>query len=626
MKKNFLLIFLLVLIFSKAQAMCDVTFLPKDISKVTDKSEMVDMSSYGSGVIPSSYFRAYQKAVDKLTKVAGVYPQYVICSDLTPNAFAGPINGQNFIGVTVGLIQLTKDDEDMAAAVISHELAHFTLNHSERQNTANDIFGVLGLVIGTAADVAIYATYQVETSIGRNLAYIGANLATAMFSRDSEHEADEKGFEYSIAGGYSPYGGIRLAKVFLNSGYGSSGLFYDSHPGWDDREERYTSLIEDSNIKYAEYSKPQPKQSYVASNEINYQQTSTFIELPEEKPSSMSQYNWQRYKSALKNFNDGLKNNDEGNRFKFATRPPDIENYNFGAENEANIAYNQINNLEEKILKTEENYVEPIYVASAIEINYENTVIAWANKNFEEVKRLAVERVKTFKDGAGYTTIGSLYKLGLLGTEKDLTKAKEYYELAMELKSPSGFNNYAVLCITEEDYTCSFNAYKKAATLKPKLGEVFYGLGWHYLNGLGTNKDLLLAEKNFIFASSLKQPPQGHLSLLIYFTKENPIKELEEFHSEKVYELGTAEDIFSVGMYYIEGDYGFTKDPRKGIKYIEKAAKNNHTGALFNLYIWNTWGINMSKNKEKGKVFLVKAARLGDQTAIDEAKKYDISS
>jgi hypothetical protein len=137
--------------------------------------------------------------------------------------------------------RFTNGDDDMAAAVIAHEVSHHTLGHRERGQSSQFALDLVTGILGVLADAAIQSRYNIQNStIGRDIASVGSNLISSKFSRDYEREADENGFKYMVAAGYNPEGGLRLANSFIQKGFSSSsGWFNDTHPGWDERAERF---------------------------------------------------------------------------------------------------------------------------------------------------------------------------------------------------------------------------------------------------------------------------------------------------------------------------------------------------------------------------------------------------
>jgi len=186
--------------------------------------------------------QAFNEAKEKIAKLAGSSPSFLICGDAAPNAFASKGNNGNVVGVTIGMLRLVDGDRGMAAAVLGHEFAHLTHNHGEVGAGRDALIGIAGLIFGMVVDVRSQQRTGVPTNVGQTIGQIGSTLVSRKFSRDQEREADDTGFQYLIAAGFDPNGAVRLSER-LNRLGGGAGLFFDSHPGWEERSERFRVMI-----------------------------------------------------------------------------------------------------------------------------------------------------------------------------------------------------------------------------------------------------------------------------------------------------------------------------------------------------------------------------------------------
>lgn len=202
-------------------------------------------SSSSQGEVTANQIQSVYNAKEKIQRVVGIYPKFVICGDAEPNAFAFEQQDGAVVGVSMGMLRLINGDEDMAAAVIGHEIAHHTKNHRIRTQQNELVTNIISSLIGLYIEARVQQRYRVA-GVGQNLAIIGSALTLSKFSRDQEREADEVGFKYMVESGYNPEGSIRLAEVLLSKGLSSSGLFYESHPSWEERASRFKSFIASS--------------------------------------------------------------------------------------------------------------------------------------------------------------------------------------------------------------------------------------------------------------------------------------------------------------------------------------------------------------------------------------------
>ncbi|CAN4265567.1 Peptidase M48 [Methylophilaceae bacterium] len=186
--------------------------------------------------------QAVYNAKEKIQRVVGIYPKFLICGDAEPNAFAFEQQDGAVVGVSIGMVKLLNGDEDMAAAVIGHEIAHHTQNHRLRTKQSELMTNIIGSLIGLYIEARVQQRYKIA-GVGRSVATIGSVLTISKFSRDHEREADEVGFRYMVDAGYNPEASIRLAETLLSNGSNGTGLFYDTHPSWGERASRFKTLI-----------------------------------------------------------------------------------------------------------------------------------------------------------------------------------------------------------------------------------------------------------------------------------------------------------------------------------------------------------------------------------------------
>jgi predicted Zn-dependent protease len=151
------------------------------------------------------------------------------------NAFAMP-GGK--IGVFSGILKVTENEHQLAA-VIGHEIAHVTLNHSaERASRAGlTNFGInaIAIILGGGYTGATYTAQQAL--------YAGATFGiTLPYSRGRETEADTVGLDYMARAGFDPRESVPLWQR-MGEGAGSAPAeFMSTHPAPDTRIENLISL------------------------------------------------------------------------------------------------------------------------------------------------------------------------------------------------------------------------------------------------------------------------------------------------------------------------------------------------------------------------------------------------
>ena len=139
------------------------------------------------------------------------------------NAFAMP-GGR--IGVYTGLLAVA-ENQDQLAAVIGHEVAHVTLQHSlKRANREATTQG--GVILGTVVLGA-------GPGVG-DLVSMGAQLGLSLpFSRANETEADTIGLNYMADAGFNPSASIQLWKNMAAKNKLGAPQFLSTHPSGDSR-------------------------------------------------------------------------------------------------------------------------------------------------------------------------------------------------------------------------------------------------------------------------------------------------------------------------------------------------------------------------------------------------------
>lgn len=166
---------------------------------------------------------------------AGIKPVlYIRESDEFNAAATYDKNGLPIIIINKPMFDLIKDEPDMAAALIGHEVAHLSLNHSNSRFVTNTLGTVLGVVAGVALESIIRNNYGVA-----NVGIQGGNIVgiafSSSFTREQEREADRIGILWAKENGYDPSGAVRLFKVLEKKSSNKTISFLRSHPNPTER-------------------------------------------------------------------------------------------------------------------------------------------------------------------------------------------------------------------------------------------------------------------------------------------------------------------------------------------------------------------------------------------------------
>jgi predicted Zn-dependent protease len=135
------------------------------------------------------------------------------------------------IGIFVGIFTVAQTN-DQFAAVIGHEIAHVTQDHTvERINRAQVTGGVISVTSILVGDQTGLGTAGTQ-SLLESTAELGLLLP---FGRKQESEADLEGLDFMASAGFDPRASIQLWKNMANAAEGAPPEFLSTHPSSDTR-------------------------------------------------------------------------------------------------------------------------------------------------------------------------------------------------------------------------------------------------------------------------------------------------------------------------------------------------------------------------------------------------------
>lgn len=191
------------------------------------------------------YVRCVARRLAKQVDDKADHWEVVVFEDETPNAFALP---GGYIGVHTGLLHVAKTP-DQLAAVIGHEIAHVTQQHSnERVSQAFLAQGGLA-----AASVALDDGASESRAIAMAALGLGVQYGVLMpFSRTQESEADVVGLDYMAKSGFDPRAAIELWRNMAAAGSGAPPEFLSTHPSEASRIQRLSEHLDGALELYDE--------------------------------------------------------------------------------------------------------------------------------------------------------------------------------------------------------------------------------------------------------------------------------------------------------------------------------------------------------------------------------------
>jgi len=177
----------------------DMLNSPSPVARLGAEQHPRILRLYGGEYSDPKLERMVAKIVGKLASIVGSQDdayRITILNSPSINAFALP---GGYVYVTRGLLALANDSSEVGA-VIAHEMAHISANHSllrqEKQAQMEVTSNVVGQILGDRL-----AEQELK---------LRSRLSLAQFSRNQELQADEIGIKTIAASGYDPFAAARF--------------------------------------------------------------------------------------------------------------------------------------------------------------------------------------------------------------------------------------------------------------------------------------------------------------------------------------------------------------------------------------------------------------------------------
>lgn len=155
------------------------------------------------------------------------------------NAFSAP---DGYVFITRALYALA-DDDDLLAAILSHEIAHITEKHALKIVGRDELFsGGKSLLNKYSGDYREAATkaQQVDAQLQQfdlGVGKIVKTLVATGFDAKTEYAADQAGRRLAALTGYAP-GGLRAVLALLQARSGDTKRAFSTHPPLAERIKR----------------------------------------------------------------------------------------------------------------------------------------------------------------------------------------------------------------------------------------------------------------------------------------------------------------------------------------------------------------------------------------------------
>ena len=211
----------------------------------TEKSIWIELDDY-ERELRNSALLVKDKEINQYVnntacRVAGDY-----CNDLRIYIIRNPyfnasMTATGVLQVWTGLL-VRDSSEDELAAILGHELAHYTQLHTlERMRSLKN-----SMSTGAIFDLGLTVLTGVSVPVGQ----FAAVLNLLAFSRDQEEESDLLGLRFMAEAGYDPSAAVRVWKTVIDEEQNAAvkslepGIFSKTHPGADERVKILESLIQ----------------------------------------------------------------------------------------------------------------------------------------------------------------------------------------------------------------------------------------------------------------------------------------------------------------------------------------------------------------------------------------------
>ena len=216
----------------------------------------------------------------------------------------------------------------------------------------------------------------------------------------------------------------------------------------------------------------------------------------------------------------------------------------------------------------------------------------------------------------GERKLGYYYEKGI-GCDKDLVKARQYYELAAMHGDIKAKYNIGLFYFNNKQYPQAFNFVKESADLN--YGKANLLLAYFYEHGFGTNQNYEEARNCYLKAIELgEKGVYHHLGYLAYYgygVEQNYNDAFEYFYSGA--DEGETSCYYYLGVMYSKGE-GVKRDLKQSFFWYQKGANSGDAKAMYNVSLYYEKGIAVPKDQEKADFWLKKSAELGFDLAINK--------
>ena len=272
------------------------------------------------------------------------------------------------------------------------------------------------------------------------------------------------------------------------------------------------------------------------------------------------------------------------------------------------------------------NFIGNFYLSGYL--NYENN----AEDAFGYLQKATASKVKEIAADS-YLDLGYLYENGILGVEKDTSKALDCYEKAMKVYpfyEGDCCRYMAEAYLSDGDSVNSDIYYKKSLDFYTKAADKgnaysMIGAGYCYQKGLGVETDYEKSMDYYRKAAELNIPEAiCDIGLLYKYGNGNVKQDFDKAYEwyKKAADMNYSEAMQHIGDMYANGEYGQKADGNNDYNaartWYEKAIENGCLKANVSLGVMYEYGFGADTDYTKAYELFKKSAEHGNADAMWE--------
>jgi predicted Zn-dependent protease len=184
--------------------------------------------------VPSNRLKTISRVFSDISEVSELNARLVLIQGDQPNAFAGPIDNKNTVGINFAMLDMLESNSSQWAAVLGHEMAHLKLDHYSAGLQRKIPIKIISAIL--RAKTNHYETIRDSEIVMK--------LIDTKFSRDQERQSDYLGAIWSVESGYNVWGAVHAHEKLRSHNKSITIPFLRSHPTGRERVKTLTELAE----------------------------------------------------------------------------------------------------------------------------------------------------------------------------------------------------------------------------------------------------------------------------------------------------------------------------------------------------------------------------------------------